>query len=155
MKRILLMTVGVAIGAASLLAGGCTPPGENMVTSCQVTVEKQSQGKVQISRVDVYQDGETLVVDGSLTRSLGYRQMRMGHVDVAVLGPDGAILSQKGLRDTWSDRGISTFIETRLPIVAPNDSTVRVLFHDSHKVPASGHTPEEWEALWRTTVPKT
>jgi hypothetical protein len=132
------------------MVGGCTPPGENLVTAGRVVVDKQSLGSVRVSRVDVYQDGETLVVDGSLSRSGGYKQRSMGHVDVAVIGPDGAVLAQKSVRDSWAHCGASTFIWTRLPLVAPEGSTVRVLFHDSRTVPASGHTPEEWEALWKT-----
>ena len=125
MNRMLLMTMGFALGASLFLAGGCTPPGENLVTAGKVVVDKQSLGSVRVSRVDVYQDGETLVVDGSLRRSGSYRQRSMGHVDVAVLGPDGAMLAQKCVRDTWTHCGGNTFIWTRLPLVAPKGSTVR------------------------------
>lgn len=150
MNRTLWTTLGVAIVASVLLAGGCASPGENLVAAGTVVAEKQSVGGVRVSRVNVYQDGQTLVVDNSLRRSASYRQRSMGHVDVAVLGPDGAILAQKSFRDQWLTCHWSTFHSARLPLVAPRGSTVRVLFHDTHSTPSTGHTPQEWEALWET-----
>jgi hypothetical protein len=151
----LLVTIGVALGASLFLTGGCTPPGENLVTAGKVVVNKQSLGRVRVSRAEVYQDGETVVVDCNLRHpGAGHYHGTMGHMDVAVLGPDGVMLAQKSSSGPWLNCNGHSFLRTRLPLVAPEGSTVRVLFHDSRTVPTSGHTPEEWEALWKT-APRT
>jgi hypothetical protein len=147
--------LAVVFSVPVFLTGGCTPPGENLVTRGQVLVDKQSSGSVRISRADVYQDGENLVVDGSLYNSGLHRQRSKGHTDIAVLSPDGTMLAQKSFRDSWQSHSHGrTYFTTRMPLTPPKGSTIRVLFHDSRTVPASGHTPEEWAALWKA-APKT
>ena len=149
MNRRLLPFAGMVL-AMSVVSGGCTPPGENLVKAGVVSVERQDEGAVKVTLADVYQHGGTLIVDATLRRSGIGRQESMGHVDVAVVERDGTILAQKSFRDNWKHCDRSTFFWARLPVVAPKGSTVRVVFHDSADVPDAGHTAEQWQSLWTT-----
>lgn len=148
MKQIWHGMLGTALGFALFTASGCTPPGKNLIDARTVVAEKQSLGCVRISHVNVYQDGPALVVDGVLNRSLSYRQQSMGHLDVAVFGPTGEMLAQASSYDRWNVCAPSTFSRTRLPLVAPKGSTVRVLFHNSRSMSPSGYTSDQWRSLW-------
>ena len=148
MNHLWIAAIGVAMAGVLCSAGGCSPPGENLVTAGKVVVEAQSVGRVRIFTADVFQDGDTLVVDVSLRRPDHHGPQTMGHMDVAVLGPDGAMLAQKYVHDTWSRRSERTFIWARLLLVAPKGSTVRVLFHESKAGCVTRHTQKEWEVLW-------
>ena len=154
MTRSLLMTMGLALGASLFLAGGCAPPGKNLSAAGAVSVERQSAGAVKISRIDVYQDGEMLVVDGSLRRSSGHTQRTMGHIDIAVVDPAGRIMAQKSFRDAWLGCRGGTFFTTMMPLMPPKGSTVCVVFHNARNVHESGHTDQEWETM-RKNAPKT
>lgn len=146
--------MSVAMAGALCLAGGCAPPGENLVMAGKAVAQTQSTGEVQISRADVYQDDGTLVVDISLQRPTHDGTGKAGHIDVAVLGPDGSLLKQDSFGNVWRRCGTSTFIWARLPIVAPKGSTVRVLFHADDAGVASRHTPADWEVFWKA-APRT
>lgn len=151
MKKLWIAVMGVAMAGLLCLGGGCAPPGENLVTAGKVVAQTQSTGGVCVSRAEVYQDGRTLVVDISLQRSGHHGPGSTGHIDVAVLGPDGSLLKQESFHNVWKRCGTSTITWARLPLVAPKGSIVRVLFHDAKAGFASGHAPEEWEALWKTS----
>lgn len=130
MNRYVLFAAFALTGAALLCASGCTPPGKSLVAAKQVAVDTQSSGGVHVSRVDVYQDGETLLVEGLLRRSPALKTRSVGHVDVSVVGPDGSMLAKKSLRRIWRHCSSSTGFAAKLALVPPEGSTVRVSVHD-------------------------
>jgi hypothetical protein len=132
-----------AICMAIVVASGCVPRGQNLVAAGTVSVDRQSEGRIRVSSVDVYQDDETLIVEGSLSRWAGFKARSMGHVDVVVVDPDGKVLAQKNFPDIWPNCHGNSFFTTEMPLIAPKGATVRAIYHDSRVVPALGHTDSE------------
>ncbi|MBW2171729.1 MAG: hypothetical protein JRF69_07075 [Deltaproteobacteria bacterium] len=118
------------IGGIELLAGlclamivvaGCTSSRVNLVRAERITVERMaSKGHVKIGKVYVYQEEGGLVVSGRVKpKSVNLRPAE-GHVDIAVVSPDGQVVETESVAQTpavgSSQRNISTARKTLRPI---------------------------------------
>jgi hypothetical protein len=87
---------------------------------------------IKITGTKVHNDDGTLVVSGRLMRT--YRAKSYpGHVDIAIVAPDGRIVDQASVKNKLpfvgrSKRKNSSF-KARFATVPPEGSTIHVIFH--------------------------
>lgn len=115
---------------------GCASDRVNLVDRGTLSIERVPSRGIYISEVRVNQDGNELVVTGRVKRrdvSAG----GFGHVDVAIISPEGKTLEQ--VSTYFSPRIIprkhdhrrlhGSRFEVRLPTIPPTGSKVRVAYH--------------------------
>lgn len=107
---------------------------ENLVKEEKIKVEKISPNNVSVTKVWVYQNNDVLDVSGEARLR---NRLQGGHFDVAVLDTDNKQLLKVSIdahrpfkRNNNRKTGprLVTF-KTKLPIVPPVGSTIRVTFH--------------------------
>lgn len=144
MRPVNLALLGTAIG----LALGCSQSSSIAASDGAISIQQQSSRNVQLRSLVVCQDATGLRIDGDLVRLAGFRRQHMGHLDIAVSGPDGRILAAKSIADSWFTGQSAQPFRARIAVGPPQGSTVRVMFHES---PAScpPDSPRQFEALWQ------
>ncbi len=127
MKPTHLTIIGVIV---ALYASGCAtykplPPG--------LHTESKSAGGVKVLSVGLLHDESGLLVHGAVERMPGYFNSPFRHLDLEVIGPSGAMLSQRAINffpnpihhsRFGSDRASYT---ARLKEIPPSGSTIRVV----------------------------
>ncbi len=122
---ILILVMGVS---------ACATSGLNLVKTGAVNLEiiPSSSRNIFVSKSNVYIDGEITVIIGSVKLKSTVFESG-GHVDIAVIGPEGQIIEQistgyvpniirrKGTRESH--------FTVRLPFDLPEKSIVRVGYH--------------------------
>ena len=85
---------------------------------------------VHISEADVYQDGNELVVTGTAVKRGPLFTTYKGHIDVAVISPEGETIKQASAeyRRHPSRRRTTTFA-VRIPVPAEKGTIIRLMFH--------------------------
>jgi hypothetical protein len=108
----------------------------NLVKSGQILVNIVAPEDLHVSGIDIYQDNNNLIIEGKVENGFPYRNKEGGHVDFAVLAPDGTVIKKIttdykftaiGHRRGGSRRGL---FEERTAIIPPGGSTVRLMFYD-------------------------
>lgn len=123
--------VGIVPAVAMILCSGCATPGQDLLSTGVVSVLQSAAGAVRVTDICVHQDGETLIVEGRLSRPGGAKVPSLGYVEVTVTTPDGRSLGQKRLAGRWRTcHGTAPFVVC-VPLVAPKGSMVKVLYQDS------------------------
>lgn len=129
---VLLLAAGIAIT-------GCAAIDINHRPDASVLFEQAPSADVFVSKVHSYEDGDTLVVYGNLKRTAtNCCDAVRGHLDMAVVGPDGSVLDAVSL--LYSPRNIpkvrtrSSRFVTRLPYTVPAGTTLRIAYHNDHDV---------------------
>lgn len=130
-----LMGMGFILAAAAI--SGCAAKRVSLVDNGTVSVERVRPESRHLSSIDVYQDGDEMVVASIVKRRHPLCLVARGHVDVTVLGPDGAVLKQAGTSHISQEVGtrirtkrrFTSLFETRIPMTAPKGSTVRVAYN--------------------------
>lgn len=123
--------LGSMVTVSLLLCSGCATPGQDLLATGIVSVAQPPAGKVGIADLSVHQDGETLIVEGRLSRPGGPKIPSVGRVEVTVMAPGGQSFGQKSLSGRWrACHGAAPFA-VRMPLTAPKGSVVRVLYQDS------------------------
>jgi hypothetical protein len=114
-----------------------------LVTGCASTVkpttglrtELESAGGVQLQSVHLETTRSGLRVSGTVGRMIGYGSSPRRHLDVEVIGPDGAVLARTTARISPDPIHHNPRSRTRsaysvtLPQVPPTGSVVRVAVH--------------------------
>ena len=129
-----------------LLAGigfmGCALDRLNLAESGIVQIERMPSSNKSILGVKAFADNDQLVINGRVKRHSASFVDGGGHIDIAVVGPEGAILEQLSTRyvpriiPRWKMRGMrGSYFEVRLPDVPPAGSTVRIAYH-KNAIPA-------------------
>jgi hypothetical protein len=126
------ITLAGFLGFLVSVLAGCAMNGVNLKDTgiARVEILPSDDPAVNIERADLYQDDGELVVKGSAYK-LGpkYRSYR-GHIDVAVIDPQGQPqgLSTAEYRRVPSRHRYTRF-EVRFPVVAERGTLVRMVFH--------------------------
>jgi hypothetical protein len=93
-KKLLVAVIGMCLGIVVTTVPGCVTNRVSLVDQGIVSVDTVPSEKVSILWADVYEDGEDVVVYGTLRRR-GYTGYPMKtHVDVTISSPDGTVLEE-------------------------------------------------------------
>ncbi|MBW1851607.1 MAG: hypothetical protein JRJ15_09280 [Deltaproteobacteria bacterium] len=133
--RILFVLMIVSISITGL---GCASNGVNLIKNGAVTLERIPSKGYYISHVEVYQNDNELVLHGNVKRR-PHSNTGTGHVDIAIVSPDGEILEE--IITSYRPRIISkrrlrkckSYFIVSLSIVPPKGSIVRVAYHRNSK----------------------
>jgi len=141
-KKICGIELLAGLCLAMIVVSGCTSSRVNLVDTEKVTVEKMaSKGHVKIWKVYVYQEEGDLVVSGRVKRKSMNLLPAKGHVDIAVISPNGQVIETESVAQTPRVIGMSrrrrrgSSFEARLSMVPPEGSTVRITFHPEKNTP--------------------
>ena len=130
-----------------LLAGigfmGCASDRSNLAESGIVYIERMPSSNKSILGVQAFADNDQLVINGRVKRHSASFVDGGGHIDIAVVGPEGDIIEQVSTKyvpriiPRRKMRGMrGSYFEVRLPDVPPSGSTVRIAYHRT-AIPAS------------------
>ena len=123
-----------------LLAGmgfmGCASGRSNLIESGIVYIERIPSGNRSILGVQAFAENDQLVINGRVKRHSSSFVDGEGHIDIAVVGPEGDILEQVSTQyvpriiPTRKMRGVrGSYFGVSLPDVPPAGSTVRIAYH--------------------------
>ncbi len=129
----ILVTVAVFIS-------GCATSNVNPNETSALFERMPSKGVI-VNNVRAYEDGDELVIYGKVKRtSNNCCDTTRGHVDIAVVAPDGPILDIVSVlytpRDIPRVRSRTSRFTARLPYTLPEDITLRITYHENPKVAA-------------------
>ena len=136
-KRIPFLLFLLWCAATVTILGGC-PMHPSLKPAGEVYVEMIPSSRVSLANINVEQKGEDLVISGEVSRR-NAAFSGMGHVDVAVVSPDGSVIGQgvapyspKTLPKTPGARKHRpSRFELHLNCVPPQGSIVRVAYHST------------------------
>lgn len=128
--------LNVALVVIMIAVSGCAGNRVNLVDKGVVSIERMPSKirGVYFHDVQVYKKGDDLVVSGSVKRRYTSVAGGSGHVDVAIINPDGNVV--KYVSTAYSPKVISkrshsgSYFEVRLPVVPQDGTTVRVAIHE-------------------------
>lgn len=128
-----LVTI-LGVGCVFLITSGCASNRCNLVKEGVVSIENMaSEGDTSVSQVDVYRIENGIKISGTVKVPKALHPTRGGHVDVAILSSDGALLKKACIQH--SPRNPRRTSAHKLPFRAyipneiPPDSTIRVAYH--------------------------
>lgn len=129
----------ILVLAAAITVSGCATIDFHHGSQASVLFEQTPSQDVFISDVHSYRDGDSLVVYGKVKRTpTNCCDAARGHLDIAVIGPDGSILDAVSV--LYSPRNIpkvrtrSARFETRLPYTVPAGTTLRIAYHKNNDI---------------------
>jgi hypothetical protein len=130
---------GLVLLAGAILVSGCATSSVNYTGETSVLFERVPSEDALVSEVHSYEDGDELVVFGRVKRAVdNCCDAARGHVDIAVVGPDGFVLDTVSVsfspRNIPKVRSRSSRFVTRLPYTVPDGITLRVAYHSSRSV---------------------
>ncbi len=126
--KIIILTI-FSLTIASF--GGCASNRINLVDNGTVTIERVNSKKMLISKVSVYQEGETLVIKGKVRRRFSSGIAAGGHVDIAVFDQEEKPIKNitKHYASRWVKHPHASSFTVRLPLILSQGSVVRVAHH--------------------------
>lgn len=151
LKILLTVILGIAVMGVS----GCAANRTISLDSGTVSIERMPGKGVNFNRVYVHQENDEIVVSGRIKRRSSSTVTGGGHVDIAVISPEGEVLEHVStiyvprvfLRK--SHRG--SYFEVRLSVVPPDGSVIRVA---RHKLPLPKSTDDRgFDCGENTAVP--
>lgn len=125
LQRLAVLVTIIAGSGASVL--GCASS-VDLVREGRVTVERVSSRQAKVSRVYVDQIDSRIRIYGELTRLPSASRMVPGHVEVELVGPEGALIAKTD--DTYhrkDKRYRRLWFLTELSAIAPAGSRLRVV----------------------------
>ena len=131
--RIKAIAVVLILYVSPILISGCLGGRVDLVDNQTVSLERVPTKYFYISWATVYQEGDATEVRGEIRRR--YRGkgggVGHGHIDVAVLAPDGTVLEEVSTLYYPRDipRKHAAYFTARLSKVPPPASTIRVVHH--------------------------
>ena len=131
-KKIFTLTM-----VAALFMSGCSLNSAALTDERTVSIERlHSKVKgIYFHDVHAYRDGNELVISGNVKRRYTSIPGNTGHVDVAIVAPDGKVV--ESVSAAYSPKAISkrshpgSHFEVRLPIDLQKGSTVKVAIHEN------------------------
>lgn len=142
----------------ALLACGCSQSRTAGLADHTITYDYSGSQDVFVTRLRSYQDGDSLVVYGKVKRGpdLCCDDAR-GHVDIAVLDSDGAVLETVSTfyrpRNIPKTRTRSSSFKARLPIVAPEGATIHAAYHKSAEYAVFTEGQKTFQCLYNMALP--
>ncbi len=132
---------------ATILISGCATTSVDQVNDAPVLLERMPSEDVMVSEVRAVEDEDGLVIHGKVKRTArNCCDSARGHVDIAVVGPDGAIVDMVSVpyspRNIPKARSRSSRFTARLPYKVPEDVPLRITYHNDreHAASATGLT---------------
>jgi len=130
-----LILVGIAVLMATTI--GCASNRLDLVKTGKVFIETVPSQKVKILWVNIYQEGDELVVYG-VVRRFGISSYPLKtYVDISILSADGTLLHEARTPDIWVPRRLSgkgiafKRFRMRFPDIPPEGSLIRTVCHGS------------------------
>lgn len=144
-KKVLKLVAVMVLGLLTIVISGCATHRADLVDAGVVSLERKHTGKVYISRINAYWDGEGFIVNGVVRRRMHSGKQVKTHLDIAILAPNGEILQETRTPDIYipmrllpgglrgSIRGVKQF-QVCFPDIPAQGSKVRVVAHSGqHK----------------------
>ena len=128
-KLVVLMIVSI-----SMTGFGCATNGVNLIKNGTVTLERIPSKGYYVSHLEVYQNGNELVLHGNVKRR-AHSYAVNGHVDIAIVSPDGDNLEEISTHHTPRIipsrlmRKRRAYFYVSMSTVPPVGSIVRVAYH--------------------------
>ena len=128
-----LVTI-LGVGCVLLAIGGCASSRYNLVKEGAISVEYMpSEGDTFVSQVDVYRIENGIKISGTVKVPKALHPTRGGHVDVAILSSDGALLQKASIQhNSRNPRRTSAHklpFRAYIPIELLPESTIRIAYH--------------------------
>lgn len=136
MKKLTILFISI-LAVPGIALSGCASNRIDLVDIGQVSLQRLPSRGTYISRVHVFQDGDELVIRGRLRRGPS-SMLGLGHVDIAIVNPEGKIL--KEVHTNYVPQILvrkqrrQAYFGVRISVVPPPGSTVRVTYQPgTHK----------------------
>ena len=128
MKSNRQMTAIAAVLAGAMSLSGSACAGQPTSTGdAEFAVQTSAASHFEITRVRVQQDAHAMSISGDVANQLPLRGMIPGHVEVRVIGPDGATLATDSTDPMKRNRQArSAHFYIRLPVAAPAGSRLEI-----------------------------
>jgi hypothetical protein len=128
MKSTRQLTAVAAVLAGALSLSGAACAGQPTAAgSAGLPVHTSAQSHFEITRVQVQQDANTMSISGDVANQLPHRSLIPGHVEVRLIGPDGATLAMDSIDPMKRNRQArSAHFYIRLPVAAPAGSRLEI-----------------------------
>ncbi|MFZ2447456.1 MAG: hypothetical protein WAW37_13955 [Syntrophobacteraceae bacterium] len=137
---------GICVFTLAILLG-CTAKYANLATANNVSIEilPSLDECVEIEGVRAFQDGDKLLVTGKAKKHGPIFTTYKGHIDVAVMSPDGEPVSLGGAEyEHHPSRNVISSFEVPIPVSARQGTRVYLLSH-----PVNGADSEHSAAVGR------
>jgi hypothetical protein len=131
-KRWILISLLVAVCLVASISAGYATDRVNLVHNKLVTIVKVSTERIHISYIFAFQEGDKLLVSGTVKRRHLTGGPGTGHVDIAVMGPDGSTIKESSVphipriiprREERESR-----FTARIPVVVSKGSVIRISY---------------------------
>jgi YD repeat-containing protein len=128
-SNILITLALVVFGIITL---GCASHRVNLVENGKIIIERVPSKNIYVSKAHVYQEENELLITGRVKRS-NTSVLDGGHVDIAVVSPEGKILDK--VSTSYTPRIIrrkgsrESLFSARLSMTPPEGTTVRLAYH--------------------------
>ncbi len=125
---------------AGIVLSGCSFSKMNLTGNGAYTIERvNTSDRISIRSVKVYQDDGDTVVSGKVKLNKNLFQPKQGHVDIAVISPDGTVLDTASVfynprrltRRMQLKANNGSYFTARFPGPLPQGSIVRLAPHNS------------------------
>lgn len=117
----------IFVGPLLALSAGCAPH-HDLIAAGLLRLEQLPPNDASLRAICAHERDEGLAITGTWRNRLS-----RGHVDVALLGPDGEVLAEARTRLTTLPHrrhGHPARFSVQLPVFPPPGSTLRVTRHD-------------------------
>jgi hypothetical protein len=126
--------LAIVLSAVILYTTGCASTHLSLVKDGTVSLEYiPSEGDTFVSKADVYRLENGIKISGTVKVPKALHYTRGGHVDVAILSSDGALLKKASIQhNPRNPRRTSAHklpFRAYIPIQLPPDSTIRIAYH--------------------------
>ena len=136
------ITITLVVFFAGIVLSGCSFSRMNLADNKTYTVEREkSSDRISIRSVKIYEEDGITVVSGKVKLHKNLPQPRHGHVDIALISPEGKVMDTASVfykprtltrrMRLKANKGPS--FTARFPGSLPQGSTVRVVPHNSIK----------------------
>ncbi|MCK4959694.1 MAG: hypothetical protein KAT00_09835 [Planctomycetes bacterium] len=141
MKKASLCPIIIVVLTITLIgASGCATTGANRVqrgTDPSLgSFDRLSAKDIYITDLEAFRDGDGVMITGKVKRGQkNCCRPARGHVDIAVLTPDGMLLDIISTGHTPHNipkvRSKSASFEAKMPYIPPENAIIRITYHDS------------------------
>ena len=134
------ITIALVVFFAGIVLSGCSFSRMNLVGNAACTIERlNTSDRISIRSAKVYQDDGDTVVSGKVKLNKNLRQSKEGHVDIAVISPDGTVFDtasvfynpRKRTRRMQLKANKGSSFTARFPGSLPQGAIIRLAPHNS------------------------
>ncbi len=134
------ITITLVVFFAGIVLSGCSFSNMNLADNATYSIERvNSSDRISIRSAKVYQENGNTVVSGKVKLNKNLPQPQQGHVDIAVISPDGTVLDTASVfynprirtRRMQLKANKRSSFTARFPGILQNGSTIRIVPHNS------------------------